>query len=103
MLMKNFRTYGLATSFYAECRTLTLPAFLRDQLERAAASVALNLAEGAGRQTKADQRRFYSIAFGSLRECQAVLDLAGVKKEGLFELSDSLAASLYKLIESRRA
>ena len=102
MLMKNFRTYCLAKEFYKACRTLVLPSSLKDQLERAAASVALNLAEGAGRQTKADQRRFYSIALGSLRECQAVLDLRDI--EGvIMELADSLGASLYRLIESRRA
>jgi four helix bundle protein len=102
MLMKNFRTYGLAKEFYKACRTLVLPASVRDQLERAALSVALNLAEGAGRLTKADQRRFYSIALGSLRECQAVLDLRDIEGR-IMEIADSLGASLYRLIESRGA
>lgn len=46
-----------------------------DQLERAASSVVLNIAEGSRRQGK-DPRRFYSIANGSASEIRAVLDLA---------------------------
>ena len=47
---------------------------LRNQLLRAADSVVLNLAEGAGRISRDDKRRFYAIAQGSLIECAAVLD-----------------------------
>lgn len=48
---------------------------LRSQLSRAAASVALNLAEGAGRRGSAERAHFYSIARGSAMECGAVVDL----------------------------
>lgn len=48
---------------------------LRDQLLRAAESVVLNIAEGAGRTARDDKRRFYEIAKGSATECAAVLDL----------------------------
>ncbi|MCM2258739.1 MAG: four helix bundle protein [Vicinamibacteria bacterium] len=48
---------------------------LGDQLRRAAASIALNLAEGHGRLTRAEQARFTLIARGSALECMAVLDL----------------------------
>jgi len=61
----------------------------------------LNLAEGVGRETRPDQRRFYSIAFGSLRECQAILDLSYPNTDTI-ELLDKLAAHLYKLIQSRK-
>ena len=73
---------------------------LRDQLLRAASSVALNLAEGAGRSSRADQRRFFSIAFGSLRECEAILDLALSSNEDLSLFADKLAAHIYCLIKS---
>mgnify|MGYP000996081387 CR=1 FL=1 len=51
---------------------------LADQLRRAAMSIPLNIAEGAGKTTEADQRHFYLIARGSAAECSAVLDVANV-------------------------
>ena len=50
-------------------------ASLRDQLERAAASVSLNLAEGSGRRGVRDRLQFFSIAQGSAMECAAAIDL----------------------------
>ena len=47
----------------------------RDQLFRAADSVVLNIAEGAGRSAQADKRRHYSYAKGSAMECGAALAL----------------------------
>ena len=71
---------------------------LKNQLDRAASSIVLNLAEGAGRQSPKDSKRFYIIAFGSLRECQAILDLLPKESEAI-ECADSLAAHLYRLIQ----
>lgn len=48
---------------------------LADQLRRAIISVPLNIAEGAGKATDKDRRRFNAIARGSAMECGAVLDL----------------------------
>jgi four helix bundle protein len=50
--------------------------YLADQLRRASSSVVLNFAEGYGKQTNADQRRFFTIARGSACEVAAVFDLA---------------------------
>ena len=49
--------------------------YLADQLRRAATSIALNIAEGAGEFAPADKARFYRIARRSATECAAVLDV----------------------------
>ncbi len=66
-----------------EALMATLPrkghAELRDQLDRASTSVVLNIAEGAGRTSLTDKRRFYEVAKGSTTECAAVLDLLRIR------------------------
>ncbi|MGB2819880.1 MAG: four helix bundle protein [Phycisphaerae bacterium] len=57
--------------------------FLADQLNRAAVSIAANIAEGNGRFTKPDRRNFFGIARGSVQECVPLLELA--RRQGLME------------------
>lgn len=49
---------------------------LADQLQRAASSITLNIAEGAGEFSSAEKARFYRIAKRSATECAAILDVA---------------------------
>ena len=49
---------------------------LADQLQRAASSITLNIAEGAGEFSSADKSRFYRIAKRSATECAAIIDVA---------------------------
>lgn len=49
---------------------------LCDQLRRAVISISSNIAEGSGRTTPKDQAHFYTMAFGSLMEVLAQLDVA---------------------------
>jgi len=96
-MLTNFRTYQLSLQFHRQCRTVVLPTYLKDQLLRASSSIALNLAEGYGRTSTKDQMRFYHHALGSLRECQAALDLSPRTYAELIELADKLGGSLYRL------
>ena len=48
---------------------------VREQLKRAAISIGLNIAEGAGKPTAADHSRFHAIARGSAMECGALMDV----------------------------
>ena len=97
MQFKGFRVFELATRFFQGIKRLQLPRHLRDQMARAAASVALNAGEGYGRRTWPDKRRFYQMALGSMRECQAILILVDAKDRELLDIADHLAASLYRL------
>lgn len=48
---------------------------LCDQLRRAAFSIPLNIAEGAGKVSLPDRSRFHAIARGSAMECGAIVDI----------------------------
>ena len=98
--MNNFRTYTNAVEFYKLCKTICLPYHLREQLNRASSSIALNLAEGRGRSSKKDQLRFFQIAMGSVRECQGLLTLAELTDTNCYKLLDVVAAQLYLLIKN---
>lgn len=72
-LAKTFakRIYEVTTSYPATERY-----GLIDQLRRAAVSVMSNLAEGSGRTNARDQAHFSQIAYGSLMETDAQLQLS---------------------------
>lgn len=48
---------------------------IRDQLLRSSQSIVLNIAEGNGKRSPADRRRFFEIARGSAMESAATLDV----------------------------
>jgi four helix bundle protein len=53
----------------------------KDQFQRAALSVPLNIAEGNGRWHSAERRQFFWIARGSVFECVPLLELLKRKKQ----------------------
>ena len=66
---------------------------LCDQLRRAVISIPSNIAEGSGRLTIKDQSHFYSIAYGSLMEVFAQVDVAcdlGYRTKEEFQHLESL-------------
>ena len=80
---------------YLECEKLKLKNPVRDQLLRASLSIALNITECSGRQSRKDQKRFYSIAMGSLRETQTLIKI--VQNKNLAKKYDRLGALVYGL------
>ena len=70
--------YRIAVKFHRSLvplREVRGAADLRDQILRAAESIVLNIAEGAGRVGSDDKRRIYRMASGSAMECAAALEL----------------------------
>jgi four helix bundle protein len=106
--------YQLAIEFVARANDIVerLPrgrGYLADQLQRAALSVVLNIAEGAGKFSPADKAAFYTRARGSANESAAVLDVCGklnlvttTATDDNKALLERIAQMLTKLIKSRR-
>lgn len=76
-------------------------AAMAEQLRRASLSIPLNIAEGSGKSTGPDQRRFYTVARGSAMECAAIIDvcraLALVEQARAQEL-DQLLFSIVRML-----
>jgi four helix bundle protein len=84
-MFENLAVYQRAMDLAEQIATLTetFPRgyyFLTDQLNRAALSIATNLAEGNGRFTKADRKNFFVVARASAQECVPLVDLAFRKR-----------------------
>src|SRR5437764_613649 len=95
-MLSNLKVYSLAVELYQACEGLKLRHHLQDQLLRASLSVVLNISEGAAKPSVKDRRRFYAIAYGSVRECQSILMLA--KQDQEFQIADQVGACLYRLV-----
>jgi four helix bundle protein len=76
---------------------------LANQLRRASSSIALNFAEGCGRSSEKDRRRFFTCALGSAKEAAMIFDVARAfgaiddeaRRQGN-ALCDQLGGMLYK-------
>ncbi|MCK4283374.1 MAG: four helix bundle protein [Candidatus Brocadiae bacterium] len=87
-MFEKLQVYQKAVDFADEAIVLTqgFPrgyGFLTDQLNRAALSIATNLAEGNGHFTKGDRKHFFIIGRGSVQECLPLLEVA--RRRGLLE------------------
>ena len=81
MDLEKFRVYGKAVEVLGEVVDASRAwprgnGWLRDQATRAAGSVALNIAEGYGRASRAERRRFYQCAIASAHEAAACAQVA---------------------------
>src|SRR5713226_7285929 len=98
--------YGVARDMLVAVRDARIrDVGLRDQAMRAAKSVCLNCAEGAGRVTRADKARAFTVARGEAVEAAAAVEiaaLAGDAKAGdverVMQIADRLVAMLTRLI-----
>lgn len=80
---------------------------LTSQLRRSAVSIAANVAEGAGRNSKPEFIRFLAVSYGSLMEVVSHLQIAQRQKflldtehQRLYEYADRLARLLSRLRSS---
>ncbi len=97
-----FRSLKAAIRFYHLVRALRLPSRrLKDQLVRAAESVALQLAEGDRRESQQDRLCFFNRALASVKEAQTVLVMVQLKDPEVTDLADYLGAAVYRLTRWR--
>ena len=73
-MLAKFTVFQVSKQFYWTCKSLKIHRFLHEQL-----------------------MRFYSIALGSLRECQAIIELERIEDARLHDLANQLGAMLFKL------
>ena len=76
-------------------------AYLTDQLQRAALSVPLNIAEGAGEYANDEKARFYRIAKRSATECAGILDVCQRLKlieENLYQKGKELLFGIVSML-----
>ena len=96
------KAYGVAVKLVIAVRDAKVSdAHLRDQAMRAAQSAALNAAEGAGRVTKADKARAFTIARGECVEACAAIEIAsvcGATSAERYSAVASIASELYAML-----
>lgn len=93
--------YRAAIDFIAWLSTLiegTRFGDVKDQLDRASTSIALNIAEGNGKYTAKDRCRFFDIAHGSALECAAGLDVLVAKGKLEQDLISPSKEQLLKIV-----
>lgn len=82
---QHLEVYKKAKAFHLACKHLMKEtksaAYVNDHLGRASFSIALNIAEGSAKFSKADRRNYVVTARGSVFECVAIMDI--LHDEGL--------------------
>jgi len=84
-----------------------MKAHLRSQLDRAATSIVLNIAEGAGEFSPREKQRFYRMARRSTNECAALFDILKRRQAvsadllaAAYERTRVVISSLVRLIQA---
>ena len=111
-MFEDLIVYKMAMEFvikiYTACDAMKPPKKFKliDQLERAALSIPLNIAEGNGRAHFKEKRQYFHIARGSLLECIPIISLCKEIKlissdeySSLYELAENISRALSGLIK----
>lgn len=96
--------YQCAMEFLAVAILLTdqLPkgfAHLGGQLKRASLSVPLNIAEGSGKSSPQESRRFFEIARSSALECSAIVNCARTLSLADHPLLDQNRTLIFRIVQ----
>lgn len=108
---QKLEVYNKAKIFHGECKRLILKSkidnYVKDQLARASFSIVLNIAEGSGKYSKADRKKYFVISRASIFECAAVLDvlhdeevLKNEEFKYFLKMADELSRILYAMIKN---
>jgi four helix bundle protein len=108
---ENLQVYQKAKLFHISCKKfmekVKLDLYTSNQLGRASLSVALNIAEGAGKFTKRDRRNYFITARASVYECFAIFDILhdqeivdDVQFEKVKVSADELSRILFAMIKN---
>ena len=105
------KSMALMTQVYRLCQhgALSKDWGMRDQMQRAAVSIAANIAEGYERGSRKEYIQFLNIAKGSVGELRCLLTIASrlyyedeAVLKGLFDSSEEISRMLKGLINSLR-
>jgi len=108
-MFENLEVYKRAMSFIVEIYGLNClrDRTIKDQLQRAALSIPLNIAEGNGRIHTREKKQYFYTARGSLLECIPILQVCVAtnliekdRYERLYALADEIGKMLNGLIRS---
>jgi four helix bundle protein len=69
------KSLAFTTETYQLLKSSNIDKILKNQLQRAATSITLNIAEGSGRFTQKDKNSFYVNARGSVLECVSIFQI----------------------------
>jgi len=76
---QKLEVYKKSKIFYTDCKLLLsgkkVERYVVDQLNRAAFSIILNIAEGSGKFSKPDRKNYFITARASIFECVATIDV----------------------------
>lgn len=91
----------------SQIQTIPLDKEITYQIKRSALSIILNIAEGSGRLTNLDKRRFYIMARGSVFETVSLLRIIFEEKlirqnqfEEFYGVADELSRMLFTMINN---